>query len=440
MTLIPENVQCIIRAIQSAGYRAWCVGGCVRDSLLGRLPQDWDIAATARPEQLMAMFGADAVPTGLPHGTVTVVNHGGPVEVTTLRRDGEYRDNRHPLDVTFTESLEEDLARRDFTINAMAMDLSGEITDPFGGREDLRLGLLRCVGDGDRRMKEDALRIMRGLRFASTLQLRTEERTERALRENRMLLRHIAVERIQDELMKLLSGGSVTDILLAYSDILGVVIPEILPAVGFDQRNPHHCYTIWEHTARAVGFAPADPILRCTLLFHDLGKPDTFSLDEEGTGHFYAHGRRSAQLAEEICRRLRMDNLTRETIVLLVGMHDVEIPMTEKSIRRMLRRIGEENLRRLLQVKRADNLAQHPDYRYRQEGITQLETLLNLVLQQEQCFSLRHLAVKGNDLTALGLQGKDVGDMLNTLLDLVVEEKLPNDRGILLSYVKEEMA
>ena len=436
MTLIPENVQYIIRILHGAGYRAWCVGGCVRDTLLGRLPQDWDVASNARPEQLMALFGPDAVPTGIPHGTVTVVR-GSPVEVTTLRRDGEYRDNRHPMEVTFTESLEEDLARRDFTINAMAMDLAGEITDPFGGREDLRRGLLRCVGDGGKRMREDALRIMRGLRFASTMPLRIEEGTERALRENRALLRHIAVERVRDELTKLLCGNRAAEVLLSYSDILGVVIPEILPAVGFDQRNPHHCYTVWEHTARAVGSAPPDPLLRYTLLLHDLGKPGTFSLDEAGIGHFYAHGRRSAQLAEEVCRRLRMDNATRETVVLLVEMHDVEIPMTEKSIRRMLRRIGEENLRRLLQVKRADNLAQHPDYRYRQTGIDQLETLLNLVLQEEQCFSLRSLSVKGNDLTAIGMKGKEVGDTLNTLLDMVVEDKLPNDREILLSYVKE---
>ena len=437
MTLIPENAQYIIRALQHAGYQAWCVGGCVRDSLLGCPPQDWDVASTARPEQLMALFGDDAVPTGLPHGTVTVIHHGSPVEVTTLRRDGEYRDNRHPLEVTFTESLEEDLARRDFTINAMAMDLSGRITDPFGGQADLHSGLLRCVGDGDRRMKEDALRIMRGLRFASVLSLQIEEKTERALRDNRALLQHIARERIQEELKRLLCGRRAADVLLSYSDILGTVLPEILPAVGFDQCNPHHCYTVWEHTARAVGAVPPDPILRYAMLFHDLGKPDTFSLDEGGTGHFYAHGRRSAQLAEEICRRLRMDNASREAIVLLVGIHDVEIPMTEKSIRRMLRRIGEENLRRLLQVKRADNMAQHPDYRYRQEGLAQLETLLNLVLQQDQCFSLRDLAVKGNDLTALGMSGKKVGDTLNALLDLVVEEKVPNDRTLLLAYVKE---
>ena len=289
------------------------------------------------------------------------------------------------------------------------------------------------------RLQEDALRIMRALRFASVLSFAIDGETAAAVHREKESLRQIAAERIAVELGKLLCGESAAEVLLTYPDVLGVVLPEILPAVGFDQRNSHHCYDVWEHTVRAVSAAPRNLLLRYALLFHDLGKPETFSMDEQGVGHFYGHGKRSAELAEAACRRLWLDNDSRETIVLLVRLHDAEILATEKSIRRMLRRIGEERLRLLLQMKRCDNLAQHPDYHGRQRTIDQLEVLLDMVLRQELCFSLKQLAVKGNDLTDMGLSGPAVGRALNTLLDLVVEERLPNDRSTLLAYVKEEL-
>lgn len=438
MNGIPAKVKEIMETLEGAGFEAWCVGGAVRDMLLGRTAEDWDVTTSALPQQVMDLFGPAAIPTGLQHGTVTVGGGRG-VEVTTFRRDGDYLDNRHPDHVEFTSSLEEDLARRDFTVNAIAMDLRGLIRDPFGGREDLKRGLLRAVRDPEERFREDALRIMRGLRFASRLGFSIEEKTDAAIRRCAPRLESIAVERLQVELMGLLRGDQVVEVLLAYPDVLGVFLPEILPCVGFDQRTPYHCYDVWEHTARSVGAVPPEPILRYTMLLHDLGKPSTFTVDENGQGHFYGHGRESTRLAEIICDRLRLDRRSRDTILTLVEHHDMDLPFSEKAVRRCLARFGEETVRLLLEVKRGDNLAQAPEYRSRQELIRQWEQLLNMVLAQDACFSLKQLAVKGNDLTEIGLSGPAVGRTLHQLLGLVMDEKLPNDRSLLLEYTKEAL-
>ena len=439
MAEFPQQVHRILARLEGNGFPSFLVGGCVRDLLMERHPADWDVATAATPAQVTALFAPDALPTGLQHGTVTVRLDGKDFEVTTFRRDGAYRDSRHPDHVEFTHSLEEDLARRDFAINAMAMDSRGTIVDPFGGQEDLRHKVLRCVGEPDKRLTEDALRIMRGLRFAATLNLAIDRPTSDALHRHQTQLREIAVERVTAELTKLLCGNAVAEVLLDYTDVIGTVIPEILPSVGFAQHNRHHCYDVWEHSVRALAAVPPDPIVRYALLLHDLGKPETFFLDADGTGHFYSHDRASAAIAQQVCRRLRLDRRTSENIELLVRWHDVEIPLTEKGIRRQLRRMGEENLRRLLVVKRGDNLAQHPAYRGRQEHIAQLEQLLDLVLQADQCFSLKQLSVKGNDLIDIGLSGPAVGQALEDLLDQVVEGKLPNDREMLLLYAKEKL-
>jgi len=434
MIFIPEPVQEILRRLEDAGYEAWCVGGAVRDALLGLTPGDWDVTTSAAPEAVLELFSPNALPTGLQHGTVTV---GGGVEVTTFRRDGAYLDNRHPDHVEFTGSLTEDLARRDFTVNAVAMDLRGALADPFGGREDLAARVLRAVGEPEKRFREDALRILRGLRFASKLGFGIEPETRRAIHRCGPLLRNIAPERIQAEMTGILCGAHVAEILLEYPDVLGVFMPEILPCVGFDQRSVYHCYDVWEHTARAAAAAKPDPVLRWAMLLHDLGKPSTFTLDSEGRGHFYGHWRVSVPLGAAILDRLRVDNRSKKMILTLVERHDAPLTLSEKSVRRNLSRYGEEALRLLLEVKRADNLAQAEPYRDRQTLIQQWEDLLELVLQSGECFSLRQLAVKGGDLTALGLRGPQVGQALNELLELVIDEKLPNDRDLLLEYVKE---
>jgi len=435
---LPDDVIQILSKLENAGWSACCVGGAVRDALLGRMPGDWDVATSAPPEAVLSLFAPDALPTGLKHGTVTV-GRGNGVEVTTFRRDGGYSDNRHPDHVEFTSSLYEDLSRRDFTVNAIAVDLRGVLTDPFGGQEDLQRNILRAVGEPDKRFEEDALRILRGLRFASKLGFVIDADTERAVRHCAPLLKHIAPERIQIELSGILCGEHAADTLLDYPDVLGVFMPEILPCVGFGQHSVYHCYDVWEHTARAVEAAKPVPVLRYTMLLHDLGKPDTFTLDEEGRGHFYGHWRKSVEMAEAILDRLRMDNHSKKQILTLVERHDCPLTLSEKSVRRNLARYGEETLRLLLEVKRADNLAQAGSFRDRQILINQWEDLLGMVLASGECFSLRQLAVRGGDLTALGLHGPAVGKALDELLELVIDDKLPNEQGILLEYVKEKL-
>ena len=435
--MFPAAVSAVLARLEQAGFAAYAVGGCVRDTLLHRVPEDWDVTTAARPEQVAALFVGQCIPTGLPHGTVTVRQDGLPIEVTTFRADGPYSDHRRPDAVRFSRSLAEDLCRRDLTVNAMAMDRRGVVTDLHGGREDLRRGMLRCVGEPDRRFDEDALRIMRTLRFAAVLGFSVEAETAAALRRKAPLLADIAAERLLSEMDRLLCGSHVLSVLLAYPDVLGSFLPELLPCVGLDQRNRHHCYDVWEHTAHAVAAVPPEPVLRWAMLLHDIGKPACFTVDEQGVGHFYGHPKVSAALAEEICRRLRMDKRTAREIVTLVQWHDRDIPRTEKAIAHAVHRLGEGTLRRLLAVKRADNLAQHPAYRGRLAEIDKEEALLDGLLAKQACFSLRELAVNGNDLLALGLSGPAVGRTLEALLTQVLDGALPNEREALLAQARK---
>lgn len=436
MLTIPEEVRWVLRSLERGGWEAWCVGGYVRDLLLGAEPRDWDVATSALPEETLECFGAAAIPTGFRHGTVTVCRGTYRVEVTTFRCDGSYEDGRHPSSVRFTGSVREDLGRRDFTVNAMALDLRGRLEDPWGGRADLSAGLLRCVGDADARLREDALRIMRGLRFASTLGFSIEERTDRGLRENREALRCIAAERLREELTGLLCGRHAAAVLRAYPEVVGVLVPEILPAVGFDQHNRHHCYDVWEHTLHALEVIAPDPVLRYTMLFHDLGKPHTYTQDAAGVGHFYGHGKVSRTLAAAAMERLRFDHSSRDRILCLVEYHDIPLMCAEKSVRRALHRFGEEGLRQLLAVKRADNLAQHPDFRGRQREIDEVERLMDELLAAQACFSLKQLKINGRDLLELGFSGPAVGRTLEALLDAVLSGTLPNEREALLTAAR----
>ena len=428
----------MMETLEAAGHEAWCVGGCVRDLRLGRTPEDWDVTTNALPEQTLALFGDRAIPTGIQHGTVTVRTSERAVENTTFRRDGDYRDHRRPERVTLTCSLEEDLSRRDFTVNAMAMDLRGVFRDPFGGAEDLKMGILRCVGEPERRFREDALRMMRGLRFAANLAFSIHPQTAAGIHRCRELLAEIAPERIQTELTRLLTGQQPAEVLRAYPDVLGVFWPEILPMVGLDQRNRHHCYDVWEHTLHALSASPPDPVVRYTMLLHDIGKPDCMRLDEDGRGHFRGHPVQSARMAEQMLRRLRFDNRTRVCIVQLVEWHDRPIAATDPAVRRCLRALGEEDLRRLLAVKRADNLAQAPAYQDRQQELDQVEAVLDRLVEENSCVSLRQLAVSGRDLLALGYAGPAVGRELNQLLDAVVDGALLNERASLLDRARKD--
>lgn len=430
---LPQNVKAVLQTLRAAGFGAWCVGGCMRDILLGRAPDDWDVTTSALPEETLTLFGTQAKPTGLRHGTVTVAG----VEVTTCRCDGVYLDHRRPQQVRFTCSLEEDLKRRDLTVNAMALGEDGTVIDLFGGREDLSRKTLRCVGEANRRFNEDALRILRTVRFASVLGFAVEEQTAAAVHANRELLANIAEERIFVELKKLLCGRNVLSVLREYPDVLGVFWPELIEMVGFDQRNYHHCYDVWEHTIHAVAAVPPEAETRCAALLHDAGKPRTFTLDTDGVGHFRGHAAASEEMADAMLRRLKCSTDFRESVVQLVAWHDRDIPRTDQAVRRALGKLGERQFRRLIALKRADNLAQSPAYFGRQRELDRGERILNRLLAENACFSLRQLEVNGNDLVKLGFSGPAVGRLLRQLLDRVVEGTLVNQRADLLEAAEK---
>ena len=432
MPILPKEVKTVIAALQNAGYSPYLVGGCVREMLRGKEPSDYDMTSDAPPEEVLRIFGESAHPTGLPHGTVTVVSGGMPIELTTMRRDGAYRDNRHPDSVTFGTSIEEDLARRDFTVNAIALAPTGALIDPFGGQEDLKAGVLRCVGAAARRFEEDALRILRLVRFCSVLGFSAEEKTACAAHEKRALLSHVAHERVYAEMNKLLLGENVGATLLAFPDILGVPIPEILPCVGFDQRNPHHCFDVWEHTARAVAAVPPTRELRWTMLFHDLGKPQCMTLDAQLIGHFYGHTARSAQLAEEIMARLHFEKTLRDGVRARLACFDDLFPPKRTAIHREMAKRGREVTADLLLTKYADNAAKTPDVpSLARQPWQEAQAVFDVLVAENACCSVHELALGGETLAALGYRGREIGAVLARLLDEVAAEKLENTREAL---------
>lgn len=439
---LPVYVNKALSRLTSAGFEAFVVGGCVRDALMGRTPGDYDVTTSALPEETAAVFaGERVIETGLRHGTVTVLLDGNPLEITTFRVDGAYSDARHPDEVSFTRSLREDLARRDFTMNAVAWSPESGLVDPFGGETDIRAQRIRCVGDPGTRFREDALRILRCLRFAAVLGFSIDTATAAAARENRALLAHISAERVAEELKKLVCGPDVRRIVLEETEVLGAVVPELLPLRGFDQRNPNHCFDILGHAAAVCEAVPPEPVLRLAALLHDLGKPDCFFMGEDGVGHFYGHAQRGAELVEPILRRLRFDNESRERITELVRRHDLRIEPTDKGVARCLRRYGPDFFFQLVQLKKADALAHAPGAA-RDERVQRSEELERIgreLLARKACFSLRDLAVNGNDLLAEGYApGPAVGEALNALLDAVTDGQVPNERCALLAYLKKQ--
>lgn len=438
---IPQGPDEILNRLTAAGFQAYAVGGCVRDSLLGTVPGDWDICTSALPEETEACFSdLRVMETGLKHGTVTVIFQGVPYEITTFRSDGNYLDHRRPQQVNFVRTLKEDLLRRDFTINAMAVGLDEEIQDPFGGRQDLTDGIIRCVGDPDTRFTEDALRILRGLRFASRLGFSIAPETAAAMERNKNLLSYVSGERIYKELTGILIGTYAQSVLEQYGGVLAAVLPEIQPSMGFLQRNPFHNRDVWQHTLEALGKSRPDPIVRWALLLHDLGKPDCFTLDDRGIGHFYGHPQRSMELAEQILDRFHGDKKTQDTICLLVRDHDREAPATIKNARRWIARYGRDNVRLLLEVKRCDCLAHvdTPKTRARYNNLMEMTRLIRECLETERCFSVRDLPVKGGDVMALGVPaGPQVGRILEGLLDDVLDGACPPEREALLERLKQ---
>lgn len=436
MTVIPDQVKTALKLLEEAGFEAYMVGGCVRDNIMGREPSDYDITSSAIPDEIKSVFnGYRVVETGLQHGTVTVIVDEMLLEITTYRREDRYADNRHPDNVEFTKSLREDMSRRDFTINAIAYNDRDGFVDYFGGMRDIKSGIIRCVGNPEERFEEDALRIMRALRFSSATGFEIEEKTLAAAVKHKTLLKNISAERFREELVKLLCGVDVRRCLMRNTEILGVIIPELIEMNGFDQKNKHHIYDILEHTAAAVEAVPARSELRLAALLHDIGKPRCFSMDSDGEGHFYNHAEIGSEMARDIMRRLKFDSATTETVTKLVRLHGVQTDNTEKSVKRALNKMSPELFFELLQLKKADNLAQNSEYHHRQAYYTELEELAKRIIENEECFSLKDLALNGDDLIALDFApGKEMGELLDRLLEAVITGKVPNERSALEKF------
>jgi tRNA nucleotidyltransferase (CCA-adding enzyme) len=437
--IIPPDVLAVLNALESAGFEAFLVGGCVRDMLLGFLPQDYDICTNANPAQMRTAFsGFPVYETGLKHGTLTVGSKGMLVEVTTYRIDGDYSDNRRPDSVKFTSELKEDLARRDFTINAMACDKNGVVLDFFGGKTALANKVVACVGNAAMRFEEDSLRILRGLRFSAIFGFAIESETAAAMCSKKHLLNNVSVERVREEITKLLCGNAVGNILQGFSDVLFEVLPELRAMLGFAQNHPYHEFDVWEHTIKVVENTLPVAVLRWAALLHDSGKPHCYT-EESGCGHFYGHPQISTEIADAILSRLKFDNKTKDKILLLVKQHDNPLLPDSAFIKRRLNQIGENNLRGLLLFIRADTAGHSKLCRKKRlKKIEEFETELNRVLEYQPCFTLKQLAVNGKDLIDIGYAcGKEIGVVLTFLLEAVMDGNCNNRKDELLQYLNE---
>lgn len=438
---MPKQCQEVLRRFDEAGYSAYLVGGCVRDTLLGKTPQDWDICTNARPEETLALFsGCKVILTGMKHGTVTLLWDNMPLEITTYRIDGEYEDNRRPKEVFFTDDLRSDLSRRDFTINAMAYNPNKGLVDYFGGLDDLKARRICAVGDALSRYQEDGLRLMRAVRFACVLDFSYEAQTRQAIIQAGHLLKNIAVERIRVELDKILLSPyvarGVAD--LYQLGCFAYFMPEICHTAGFEQHNPYHCYDVFDHLRYSTALIPPDLTLRLTMLLHDIGKPFVWCDCYEDSDCFPNHEAVSAKLAEKILQRLRYDNATKRDVVKLVKYHMYMLHPDEENVRRALAFWGEAGLRRLLQVKTADLRAQKPQVWEETASIfSDIGQVLTRILQRGDCYSLRQLAVNGADLQALGWQGESLGQGLAWLLDKVLAQPTLNSREQLLTLAAQ---
>ncbi|MDD6646619.1 MAG: HD domain-containing protein [Firmicutes bacterium] len=448
-TLTSRGEKIILEKLNSAGYEALFAGGCVRDAVMQKLKMtvpasgDIDVTTNALPEETERVFDEyQVIETGIKHGTVTVVLQEGNVEITTYRNDGSYSDSRHPDNVRFVASLEEDLARRDFTINAMACDADGNIIDPFGGQQDIKNMTIRAVGCAETRFAEDALRIMRALRFAAVLGFEIEEETSRALCAQKQLLRNISAERVFTEFRKLLSGRNAGAVIRKYVDVLGEVIPELAAMKGFEQHNPYHRYDVLEHCIRAMEAVRTTPenrdYMKMAALFHDIGKPETYSMDENGIGHFYSHPAMSEVLVSDIMKRFKADNFTARRVAVLVKRHDLIFEKDERLLKKWMNRLGADVLAEILEIKLADNMATGNMSPELEQKFCEIRIMIQGILAQQQCFSLRDLAVDGNDVIACGVApGPEVGKLLEQMLMKVIDGELTNDRDVLVGALKK---
>lgn len=435
-----------LKMLKNNGFEAFLIGGSVRDFIMGREIGDIDITTNARPDEIKAVF-ADfrVIETGIKHGTVTVLIDGEGVEITAYRSESEYSDNRHPDSVTFSDRLSDDVIRRDFTMNGIAYDFEDGFRDLVGGIDDIKNKTIRCIGSPNERFREDALRILRAVRFSSVLGFGIEENTKNAVHSCRELLRNISAERIRDEFCKLICGDNVYNVLKEFPDVIGVFIPEILPAVGFMQINRHHIYDVYTHTLKALEQSKVDLTVRLALFFHDLGKVPTATTDEKGEMHFYSHPKASAEMTEDIMTRLRFDNETKKRTVDLVRLHDSPISVIygdgpdKKRVKKLMSQLGGERIFDLIEVKRCDNLAHAPEYVLNEEFFTKAFELIDDIVRENECFTVKNLKINGRDLIEMGYRGREIGEKLNECLEAVINEEIENDFDALREFVKRQL-
>lgn len=433
-----------LKMLQNSGFEAYLVGGSVRDYLMRCPLGDIDITTNATPEEVRGVFGSlRVIDTGIKHGTVTVLMDGESVEITTYRCEGTYSDNRRPDSVSFSKSFSDDVLRRDFTMNGIGISIDGEIRDEVGGQADIERKIIRAIGKAEERFSEDALRILRAVRFSSVLGFEIEENTENALREKKELLKNISAERKREELLKLINGKNAEKVLLEFRDILAVCIPEIQCEFDFRQHNRHHIYDVFAHSVKALSNAKNDPNIRMALLLHDIGKPETAKFDEKGEMHFKCHAQKSFEIAENILSYLRFSNADKDEILTLIKYHDIPFMSedmnapSQKRIKRIVAKFGKEIALKLLEIRRCDNSAQNPEYFLGNDFYSQCEKLIFEIADSGKCLTLKDLAINGNDLLNLGFSGRQIGDMLNILLGKVLDERLSNDRETLLTFAEQ---
>lgn len=433
---IPEHIEKILNRYHQNGYEAFCVGGSIRDGIMGKVPYDWDIATSCFPEKTKELFpDYKIVDTGIRHGTVSLIVDKKCIEVTVFRTDGEYSDNRHPETVEFKNNIEDDLSRRDFTVNAIAYNNEKGFVDPFCGKADIKNKIIRTVGEPDKRFKEDGLRLMRALRFSSVLGFCIEENTKKSIHKNKELLNNISKERINAELTKLLMGENVFSVLMEYSDVFSVIIPEIAPAVGFKQYGEKHAYDVWEHICHTVATVPADRILRLTMLLHDLGKVPTHKLNEKGESTFKNHALVGGETAKKILTDLKFDKKTVNRVSFLISHHDFEPPETKTALKMQLKALTPEDVRTLLIIKKSDRGALSEPYRDISEKSERVLNWLTETEENNECTRVSQLNISGADLIKNGFSGKNVGEALERLLDAVISGEISNTKNELLTYI-----
>ena len=439
----PES-KTAIEILKSKGFEAFLIGGSVRDFVMGLPIGDIDITTNATPDEVKQVF-ADfrVIETGIKHGTVTVLINDEPLEITTYRSEGTYSDNRHPDSVVFSNSLADDVVRRDFTMNGIAFDFDNGFCDLVGGLNDIENQTIRCIGNAETRFCEDALRILRAMRFSAVLGFEIETETKKAIHKCKDLLKNISAERIREEFTKLICGKNAYNVLQEFADVVTVFIPEISDCVGFEQKNRHHCYDVYTHTLKAVEKSSANTIIRLALFFHDIGKPSVAHFDEKGEQHFYSHPKKSAEMTETIMTRLRFDNDTKNKVVTLVRMHDSPIMVNDmtkpdrKRLKKIMSQIGADLIFDLIEIKYCDNSAQNPEYFRGEDFYKQTRDIITEIINEKECFSIKHLAIDGNDLIALGYKGKKIGEALEKCLTAVIDGKVENEKSELIKFIQK---